>query len=174
MAYLSLAPEGLKRALITGGLPPVTPGCSAEEVYRHTYKRAADRSMRFYQRFPQHVQTVREIASVLEAAPVPLPVHACTRMHTHTNTHTRTHTHAHTHTHTHTHRCRCPTGGSSPAVVSSNLVCASGAARATCVCVCVCVCVRACVRACACVCVCVCVSLCVSVCVSVCAYLLGL
>ena len=98
MAYLSLAPEGLKRALITGGLPPVTPGCSAEEVYRHTYKRAADRSMRFYQRFPQHVQTVREIASVLEAAPVPLPVHACTRMHTHAHTHTRTHTHTHTHT----------------------------------------------------------------------------
>ena len=27
------------------------------QVYRHTYKRASERSRRFYQRYPQHVQT---------------------------------------------------------------------------------------------------------------------
>jgi len=73
MTYLSLAPEGLQAAMLTGGLPPVDPGCTAEKVYRHTYKRAAARSLRFYQRYPQHVQTVRDIMQVLHDEPQPLP-----------------------------------------------------------------------------------------------------
>ena len=59
MTYLSLAPHGLTRALLTGGLPPIDPGCTADTVYRHTYKRLAQRSERFYQRYPQHVQTAQ-------------------------------------------------------------------------------------------------------------------
>ena len=73
MTYLSLAPEGLQQALLTGGLPPVYQGCSADEVYGYTYKRAAERSLRFYQRYPQHVKTVRDIMELLEANPQPLP-----------------------------------------------------------------------------------------------------
>jgi len=69
MTYLSLAPEGLKQAMLTGGIPLVASGCTADTVYRHTYKRAAERTERFYERFPQHVQTLRDIMQVLEEAP---------------------------------------------------------------------------------------------------------
>jgi pimeloyl-ACP methyl ester carboxylesterase len=34
MTYLSQAPDGLASAMLTGGLPPVSRGCSADEVSR--------------------------------------------------------------------------------------------------------------------------------------------
>jgi hypothetical protein len=39
LTYLSLAPGGIKTALITGGLAPVTKGCSAEAVYSALYQK---------------------------------------------------------------------------------------------------------------------------------------
>ena len=49
-AYLSLAPEGLREALITGGLPPLGP--RIDDVYRATYARTLDRTRRYYERYP--------------------------------------------------------------------------------------------------------------------------
>ena len=54
MSYLSLAPHGLREALITGGLPPLGP--RIDEVYRHTYRRALERSRRYYSRHPRDLR----------------------------------------------------------------------------------------------------------------------
>ena len=69
--YLSLAPEALREAYVTGGLPGL--GRSADEVYRATYRRVADRNRRFYARYPEDVVRVRELVGVLENEEVLLP-----------------------------------------------------------------------------------------------------
>jgi pimeloyl-ACP methyl ester carboxylesterase len=71
VTYLSLAPAGLSAALITGGLPPLER--SADDVYRATYKRLADRNRRYYERYPQDVERVRAIVRTLTADEVKLP-----------------------------------------------------------------------------------------------------
>src|SRR5258706_8512330 len=48
MTYLSIAPEGLREAFVTGGLAPV--GRHPDEVYRATYSRILDRCRRYYDR----------------------------------------------------------------------------------------------------------------------------
>jgi pimeloyl-ACP methyl ester carboxylesterase len=48
--YLSLAPEGLREALITGGLPPLRR--PVDEVYACTYERVLERNRRYAQRYP--------------------------------------------------------------------------------------------------------------------------
>jgi pimeloyl-ACP methyl ester carboxylesterase len=63
--YLSLAPEGVREAYITGGLPPLDR--SPDDVYRATYKRVADRNRRYYARYPQDVDTVRRLVDVLHS-----------------------------------------------------------------------------------------------------------
>ncbi len=50
ITYLSLAPEGLREALITGGIPPLGP--RIDEVYAHTYARVLERNRRYYERYP--------------------------------------------------------------------------------------------------------------------------
>ncbi len=50
LTYLSIAPEGLREALITGGVPPL--GDRIDDVYRATYARTLDRSRRFLARYP--------------------------------------------------------------------------------------------------------------------------
>jgi pimeloyl-ACP methyl ester carboxylesterase len=47
MTYLSLAPHGLDKAMLTGGLPPVYAGSSADQVYIHTYGRMTVRNDRY-------------------------------------------------------------------------------------------------------------------------------
>ena len=49
LAYLSQAPEGLREALFTGGLPPI--GRHPDDVYRATYARVLERNRRFYARY---------------------------------------------------------------------------------------------------------------------------
>ncbi len=49
--YLSLAPEGLREAFITGGLPPV--GRHVDDVYTATYARVRERTRRYFARYPQ-------------------------------------------------------------------------------------------------------------------------
>jgi pimeloyl-ACP methyl ester carboxylesterase len=49
--YLSLAPEGLREAFITGGLPPV--GRHIDDVYTATYARVRERTRRYFERYPQ-------------------------------------------------------------------------------------------------------------------------
>ena len=50
ITYLSLAPEGIREALITGGLPGLD--ATADDVYRITYPIVAERNRRHYERFP--------------------------------------------------------------------------------------------------------------------------
>jgi pimeloyl-ACP methyl ester carboxylesterase len=67
-AYLSLAPEGVREAYVTGGLPPLER--STDEIYRATYKRLADRNRRYYARYPEDVERVRRLVEVLESEEV--------------------------------------------------------------------------------------------------------
>lgn len=39
LSYLSLAPKGIKTALITGGLAPISQSCTADAVYMALYRR---------------------------------------------------------------------------------------------------------------------------------------
>src|SRR4051794_27240211 len=55
--YLSLAPEGLREALITGGLPPG--GRPIDDAYRATYARVLDPHPPHHQRYPQERVRVR-------------------------------------------------------------------------------------------------------------------
>jgi pimeloyl-ACP methyl ester carboxylesterase len=69
--YLSLAPEGLREALITGGLPPV--GAAIDDVYRATYARMLERNRRYYARYPGDRERVRELHRRLEGDEIRLP-----------------------------------------------------------------------------------------------------
>jgi pimeloyl-ACP methyl ester carboxylesterase len=69
--YLSQAPDGLREAFVTGGLPPV--GRSLDDVYRATYARILDRNRRFYQRYPGDHSRVSQLRTWLETEDVHLP-----------------------------------------------------------------------------------------------------
>ncbi|MEU3501294.1 alpha/beta fold hydrolase [Streptomyces hundungensis] len=71
LTYLSLAPEGLREALITGGLAGLR--SSAADVYRAAYPRVARKNAAHYARYPQDVEAVQRIAEHLLAAPAALP-----------------------------------------------------------------------------------------------------
>ena len=71
LTYLSLAPEGLREAFFTGGLPPI--GRHVDDVYRATYERVLDRNRRYYDRYPADRERVREIRRRLDAEDVRLP-----------------------------------------------------------------------------------------------------
>ncbi|MGA5703500.1 alpha/beta fold hydrolase [Peterkaempfera bronchialis] len=71
LSYLSLAPEGLREALVTGGLAGL--GSSADAVYRAAYPRVARKNHGHYARYPQDVAAVRRIAEHLRSAPARLP-----------------------------------------------------------------------------------------------------
>jgi pimeloyl-ACP methyl ester carboxylesterase len=70
-AYLSLSPEGLREAFITGGLPPI--GNRIDEAYRATYQRTIDRCRRYYERYPDDIERVRRIHERLEKDDIRLP-----------------------------------------------------------------------------------------------------
>ena len=61
--YLSFAPEGLREAFITGGIPPAFR--TADEVYRATYQRVMEKNRLYYERYPDDVDTVRQIVDAL-------------------------------------------------------------------------------------------------------------
>jgi len=69
--YLSAAPEGLREAMITGGLPPLDR--TAEDVYRATYRRVGEKNRRYYDRYPGDVAIAQQIAAHLAAHDVRLP-----------------------------------------------------------------------------------------------------
>jgi len=71
LTYLSLFPKSIERALFTFGLAPV--GRAAEDVYRCTYQRMAERNRRFYERYPEDVELVRSIVASLHDEPATLP-----------------------------------------------------------------------------------------------------
>lgn len=69
--YLSLAPEGLAAAFITGGLPPVDR--HPDEVYRATYERVLAKNRAYYARYPEDRDRVRRIVDRLDGDDVRLP-----------------------------------------------------------------------------------------------------
>ena len=69
--YLSLAPDGLREAFITGGLPPL--GRPVDDVYSATYERMLERNRRYYERYPEDRARVRTLMSRLETEDVRLP-----------------------------------------------------------------------------------------------------
>ncbi|MDP9384116.1 MAG: alpha/beta hydrolase [Actinomycetota bacterium] len=71
LAYLSRAPEGLREALFTGGLPPI--GRHTDEVYAATYARVLERNRRYYDRYPGDRERARGLRRHLESEDVRLP-----------------------------------------------------------------------------------------------------
>ena len=69
--YLSQAPEGLREAYITAGLPPV--GRPTEDVYRTTYEILRGRLEQYYARYPDDRDRVRQIVRFVESNDVRLP-----------------------------------------------------------------------------------------------------
>jgi pimeloyl-ACP methyl ester carboxylesterase len=71
MTYLSVAPEGLREAFVTGGLAPV--GRHVDDIYRATYERMLERNRRYYERYPDDRARVRALVERLDAEPLILP-----------------------------------------------------------------------------------------------------
>ncbi len=71
VSYLSMYPEGLVEAFITGGLPPLDR--HIDEVYAATYQRVVDKTMRYYDRYPYDRKRVSSIINRLDREVVPLP-----------------------------------------------------------------------------------------------------
>ncbi|WP_028059952.1 alpha/beta fold hydrolase [Candidatus Solirubrobacter pratensis] len=70
-SYLSIAPEGLREALITGGLPPL--GRPVDEIYGATFARMLERNRRYYERYPDDRERVRSLVARLDAEDFRLP-----------------------------------------------------------------------------------------------------
>jgi pimeloyl-ACP methyl ester carboxylesterase len=68
MSYLSLAPEGLREAFITGGVPVLGP--RIDDVYRATYEIMLERCRRYYATFPEDRERVRRLVAHLDAEDV--------------------------------------------------------------------------------------------------------
>ena len=68
MTYLSIAPEGLREALITGGLAPI--GRPVDDIYAATYRRVIDTNERYFERYPDDRARVRDIHRRLDGEDV--------------------------------------------------------------------------------------------------------
>ncbi|HET7501450.1 MAG TPA: alpha/beta fold hydrolase [Kofleriaceae bacterium] len=71
MTYLSIAPEGLREAFITGGLSPI--GRPVDDIYRATYVRLIERNRAYFARYPGDRARARDVAHRLDAEDVRLP-----------------------------------------------------------------------------------------------------
>ncbi|MEO8283853.1 MAG: alpha/beta fold hydrolase, partial [Pseudarthrobacter sp.] len=71
LTYLSFAPEGVREALITGGLAPLAG--PADDVYRATFRRVAARNTEYFDWYPEDLLTVERIAAHLRQAEEFLP-----------------------------------------------------------------------------------------------------
>ena len=64
MTYLSIAPDGLREAFITGGLAPI--GRPVDDVYGATYQRVIERNERYFERYQEDRARVHEIVRRLD------------------------------------------------------------------------------------------------------------
>jgi len=71
VTYLSLAPEGIREAFITGGLPGLD--ATADDVYRVTYGKVRAKTRAHYARYPGDVDRARRVARHLRDNEVVLP-----------------------------------------------------------------------------------------------------
>ncbi|KAG0328710.1 hypothetical protein BGZ99_004792 [Dissophora globulifera] len=72
--YLSMFPDSVTAAYITGGIPPVFD--SLEDVYRKSYNSVLEHTDRYYQRFPLDIKRVKKIMKYLATHEVKLPTGA--------------------------------------------------------------------------------------------------
>ena len=71
ITYLSIAPEGLREAFLTGGLSPI--GRPVDDIYGATYRRLLDKNRSYFTRYPDDRARVRDILYRLDAEDVRLP-----------------------------------------------------------------------------------------------------
>lgn len=71
MTYLSVAPEGLREAFLTGGLSPI--GRPVDDIYGATYRRLIEANRRYFERYPDDRARVDGILRRLEDEEVRLP-----------------------------------------------------------------------------------------------------
>ncbi|GKV49461.1 hypothetical protein SLEP1_g56211 [Rubroshorea leprosula] len=76
VTYLSFAPQGLKQVILTGGIPPIGDGCTADTVYEACFDQVAYQNEKYYKRYPQDIEVVREIMTygtitILTKSPFP-------------------------------------------------------------------------------------------------------
>ncbi len=71
MTYLSIAPEGLREAFITGGLAPI--GRPVDDIYRATYGRLIEKNRAYFERYPEDRVRAREIFRRLTTEDLRLP-----------------------------------------------------------------------------------------------------
>ncbi|PWI74440.1 proline iminopeptidase [Purpureocillium lilacinum] len=64
LSYLSMHPEGLREAFLTGGLAPV--GKTPEQVYGATFRKTAERNEQYFTKFPEDVEVLRQLAAYIE------------------------------------------------------------------------------------------------------------
>jgi pimeloyl-ACP methyl ester carboxylesterase len=69
-SYLSFAPDGLREAFVTGGVPGI--GTPIDEIYRATFERTIERNRRYYARFPEDRERMLALVEHLEANDVRL------------------------------------------------------------------------------------------------------
>ncbi len=69
--YLSLAPEGLREAFMTGGIPALGP--RIDEVYGRTYARVLERNRRYYERYPADRERALALHERLDSHELKLP-----------------------------------------------------------------------------------------------------
>ena len=71
MTYLSIAPEGLAEAFITGGLAPI--GRPVDDIYAATWRRLEGKQRAYFERYPDDRERAAAIARRLEREDVRLP-----------------------------------------------------------------------------------------------------
>jgi pimeloyl-ACP methyl ester carboxylesterase len=71
LTYLSIAPDGLREAFITGGLSPI--GRPVDDVYAATWQRVIERSKVYDARYPDDRARIADIVRRLDDADVRLP-----------------------------------------------------------------------------------------------------
>jgi pimeloyl-ACP methyl ester carboxylesterase len=71
LTYLSIAPEGLREAFLTGGLSPF--GRPVDDIYGATYVRLIAKNRAYFARYPDDRGRVTEIHRRLEAEDIRLP-----------------------------------------------------------------------------------------------------
>ncbi len=69
--YLSAAPEGLREAIITGGLPPI--GHGVDDLYRATSHRVLGKNARYYERYPEDAERTLAVLDWISRHDVRLP-----------------------------------------------------------------------------------------------------
>jgi len=73
MRYLSVAPDSLREAFVTGGLAPLGGTVAIDDIYRATFVRMLERTRRYYQRYPEDRERVLSLHAHLESSDVRLP-----------------------------------------------------------------------------------------------------